>query len=620
MPSINCAWRSCSKDKDFGILQMHSSQRPSRRPRPRLQRRGWLCLLCLLLGLLASPLAWAGPSGDLGGMELTSPVRHQLWRLQHAWQGWSRAFNANERETADSKVEEMLGIGRHLGMARLPDLGNAAAGYATKSATGGDFERAYWALEVAEQLDPGRPESAFARSTVQRLEGKYIGALVSGMRGYIATLQMPLQRKLWLNNLSLWLVYSLLMSGGVFVALLMVAKGRNLFYDLSRLYSPPLDPMPAAGLTVVLLLWPLVLPSGLTWLALYWSVLLWAYCSSHQRGGLIALWILLGLTPVVMSYQQRATQVALVPASRLVDNLAAGRLYGSIFSDLEVLRTMVPDSDIVTEIVADLHRRLGQWDYARAIYTELAQDPERSGVHSAPAYTNIGVFHHRRGDYETALNYFKRATDANPQLPEAFYNLSQAHGLLYDFKNQHEAMARAKELAGDQVDKWEDLAVTAEESAVGVDGGLRRVEELRRRLARLWQREQAAPGLTSIWRRSREIFVTLAAIALAFVLSRLRRQTGAVSDRLEESSVRLEENKWVRALVPGLASVHRGSGGMAYLGIFIPVSLLMVFVVRGVGYRAALAVDPGHWLAVATSLILLLMVFAVRLFLEHLDS
>lgn len=593
-----------------------------RKPLPiqRRRRPEILTIVAVLFVWCCPASLWAGPSGDLGGMELTSGVRHQLYRLQQAWQGWAVAFDAGDREQADTQVQEILGIGSHLGMARFPDLSTAAAGYAVKVARDGEMDQAYWALETAETLDAGRPETAFAKSTVQRLQGDYVGAVTSALRGYMSVLRMPLARKLWLNNFSLWVIYTLLAAGCVFVALLMAVKGRNLFYELSRLYSPPLQPLPAGAVTFLILLWPIVLPSGLAWLILYWSVLLWAFCTTHQRATLVLLWLLLGLAPATMSYQQRETQVALVPASRLVDNLAAGRLYGSMFSDLEVLRTMVPDSDIVTELVADLHRRLGQWEYAQAIYTELSQDPDRSSRHAASALTNIGVFHHRRGDYETAINYFRRGSESDPNLAEAFFNLGQAYGGVYDFNNQHEAIARAKELAADQVDVWENVGVTTEESAVGVDGGLRRVGELRERLGQLWNRDDRQRGLATVWRRYRGLSVAFAAIALAFVLSRLRKQTGAVSDRLVRNPVQLGDKLWLRVLVPGLASIERGGGITSYLGIVLPMGFVMLWVVRGVGYRAPLAADPGHWLILGFGALALLILFIFRFILERSGS
>lgn len=555
----------------------------------------------------------ATSAAELGGLELTAPVRHHLWRVQESWQSWTKAFLASDRATADAELEQLRTLAQHLGMSRLPDLSAAAAAYAIQMAQDGDAERATWALETSEALDPGRPETAFAQSVVRRTGGDYAGAVSSILRGYILLLGMPLERSLWLNNLLLWVVYSLVLAGAVFVVLLMASRGRSLFYDLSRLYSPPLGSMAADLTTVLVLLWPLVLPSGVVWLGLYWSVLLWAYGSKSERGVLIVLWLLLGIAPSLMTYQQRSAQVALVPASRLVENLASERLYGALFSDLEVLRAVVPDSDIVTEIIADLHRRLGQWDHARAIYTELSQDPDRNSRYAATAYSNIGVYFHRQGEYQNAVNYFRRAAEADPNLAEAYFNLSQAYAQLYDFDQQHAAMAKAKVLAADEVDVWNVAGVTAEDSAVPVDGGLRRVGELRQNLAELWQMRSRSLDMMEIWRRYRALTVAFAAIALALILYVLRKQMGlARSDRLAPREGPIANSRWFDALVPGWASVRKGRGIAAFFGILVPSAILMVSLLRGLGYRMPLATDPGQWLALTFTIGALAVVYLIR--------
>ncbi|MCG8462044.1 MAG: tetratricopeptide repeat protein [Holophagales bacterium] len=577
-------------------------------------------ILAFCLGAIAAlwttpaPAAAATSATELGGVELTASVRHQLWRVQQSWQSWSRAFLASDRQTADAELEQLRSLADHLGMSRLPDLSNAAAAYAVRMAQERDFSRADWALEAAESLDSGRPEVAFARSHVERANGDYLGAVASVIRGYLLLMQLPLERTLWLESVGLWALYSLVLSGALFVILLMANRGRSLFYDLSRLYSPPLDSLAADLVTVLVLIWPIFLPSGPVWLALYWSVLLWGYGSVSERGALIFLWLLLGVSPVILGYQQRTAQVAMVPASRLVDNLAAGRLYGAIFSDLEVLRSVVPDSDIVTEIVADLHRRLGQWEHARAIYTELSQDPERQVRHTATAYTNIGVYYHRRGEYQNAVNYFKRATEADPTLAEAFFDLSQSYAQLYDFNSHHEAMARAKDLAGDKVDRWNDAEATAEESAIAVDGGLRRVGELRERIEQLWQRPGQPFDIMEAWRRYRALSVALVAIILAVVLRLLRKQLGlGRSENLQLATSGWAENRWLQALVPGLASMEEERGISALIGILIPVGLLSSFLLDSLGYRPPLALDPGQWLVMAFAGAALVLVYLVRL-------
>ncbi|MEM9594245.1 MAG: tetratricopeptide repeat protein [Acidobacteriota bacterium] len=571
---------------------------------------GWAAVVLVALAL--APLQVTATE-SLGGLELTAPVRHQLWQLQESWQGWTRAWAANDADAASAQLEQMQSISKHLGMERLPDLSAAAAAYAVRAAQSDDFPRARWSLDTARQLDSDRPETLFARSTVQRLEGNYLGAVGSVVRGILQISKMPLERSLWLHNLGLWVLYTVLLSGGLFVALMMGTKGGSLFYDLARLLSPPLQRTLADVLTVLLLVWPIVLPSGLMWLALYWSILLWGYGSSSERGVLILLWLVLGATPTVLTLQQRSAQMALVPPARLIDNLGAGRLYGTLFSDLEVLNTMVPDSATVTEIVADLHRRLGQWEQARAIYTELSQDPEQGERYTATAYCNIGVFHHRNGDYETAVNYFRRAAEADPRLAEAFYNLGQAYALLYDFNNQHQAMARAKELDADRVERWNAPDLTAEESAVAVDGGLLRAPELREQLESLWSARDQRSVLSGLWYRYRALTVVFAALILALVLHQLRRQVGYRSRRLAPPSLGLEDNRWARALIPGLGSAAEDRGILAFFGLLIPVGLVLISLMGMLGYRMPVAVDPGRWLAFTCTALGLLLLILLRL-------
>ena len=573
-----------------------------------------LQLLTLLLSLAVVPPA-AATGNELGGIELTAPVRQQLYRLQQAWQGWSKAFVANDASAAATELEQMLLIAEHLGMQRLPDLSNAAAALAIKEAKAGRSAKAREALQAARQLDDERPENDFADATIRRASGDFVGAASATLRGYLKMLDMPVERTLWLHNVILWLAYTLIATAALFIGMLMLAKGRRLFYDFSRFYAPPLPPVAADLVTALILLWPLLLPSGFIWLCLYWSILLWSYASRSARGVLVFTWILLGLAPSLLIYQQRSTRVAMVPAARLIENLSDGRLYGSLFSDLEVLRSLVPDSDAVTEITADLHRRFGQWEYARAIYTELAQNPERATRLTATAYCNIGVFHHQNGDYETAVNYFSRAAEADPQLAEALFNLSQAYSQLYDFNRHHEAMALAKAIDADRVDAWNDAATTAENSVVPVDGGVRRTAELRDRIAELW-RDRRAGGLLAVWSRFSALSVALATLALALAVHQLRRQVGFFSERLDRGRHKLTNNKWARALLPGLGSLEDGGGVGAFFMILIPTALV-VPIVGSFGYRPSLAVAPEPWLLTAISLFFLSIYFIFRLLGER---
>ncbi len=576
----------------------------------------------LVIGVL-SVLALVSPGGALAqdlagapGLELTSPVRQQLRLLTEHWRGWTRAYYQVEEETAASALEQLTAAAERLGMSRLPDLSSAASAFAVDSARDGNFDRARWALEAARKLDPGRPETRFAAAAISRLDGDYPGAFTSSLGGCVALLRLPLERGIWLHNAGLWLLYTLFLSGGLFVALQMATKGGALFYDLARFVSPPMALPTADLLTALALIWPLVLPSGLLWLAVYWSILLWGYGSVSEKVVFMVLWLSLGVGSLALAHQQRTVQLTLAPPVRALDNLAAGRLYGALFSDLGVLRTLLSEHPSTRELAADLHRRFGQWEHARSLYTTLIETEELHGSDSAAALNNLGVYHHRRKDYGTAVNYFRQASQYDPEMAEAFFNLAQAYSQLYKFSDSNLAMARAREIDRTRVSAWDRAEVEVEESAVGVDGGLRRAGELRQTLDEIWHGEESSQTAVDLWRRHFSLSVVAGIMLLAVTLHLVRNQLGYRSDLLEDGTLLPPAtDRWIRALVPGLASIREGRGGRAFLAILLPVALLMVPLVRGLGYRVPLAyeLDPAVLAALGFGGLALLFLVRMRL-------
>ncbi|MCP3957612.1 MAG: hypothetical protein GY719_07135 [bacterium] len=585
--------------------------------KPRRENGGRAAFLLLLVPFLlllpGADVAGQDP-GEEPGLQLTSPVRQQLRLLTEAWRGWTRAYYQSEKDAAANAAEQLRSIAARLGMSSLPDLSNAASAFAVLAAREDDFERARWVLDSARQLDPDRPEIEFAASTVQRLEGNYFGAVLSNLKGYAALLRLPLERSVWLHNVTFCLFYVLLASGAFFVALQMATKGGALFYDLARFVSPPLALATADLLTIAALLWPVLLPSGMLWLALYWSILLWGYGSLSERLIFVVLWLSLGVAPLLLSYQQRAIQLDLAPPIRAVDHLGAGRLYGSLFSDLGVLRSMMPQSAAVRELTADLHRRFGQWEHARSMYTALLERDRLQGRDAAAADNNLGVYHHRRKEFGTAVNYFRAATEEDPSLAEAFFNLAQAYSQLYKFSDSNLAMARAKEIDRARVNAWERAEVPIEEIAVGVDGSQRRVGQLRAELRATWQGTEAPVTAVDLWRRYLSLSVVAGVVLLALTLHLVRSQMGYRSSLLESRALLPPAaDRWLRALVPGLESARQERGGMTLLAILVPATLGMALLTRGLGYRTPLAYDSGLWLSTALSLAGLAVLFLFRL-------
>jgi tetratricopeptide (TPR) repeat protein len=533
-----------------------------------------------------------------GGFEITPAVRQQLQRLQAEWLHW---VSATDRERSEAAVTEMLATADQLGMKRLPDPSLGALAWSLEAAKRLDFSRAAWCLAAAERLDPQRPETAFAAAAVARAQGAWPRVVAALGSAYPRLLWLPLERQLWLQDLLIWSLYLLLLTGALFIGALMATRGGGLFQDLMALASRRLPHALALFFAAAFLLWPLALPAGLAWALLLWSLLLWGYGSPSERAVLVALWLLLGLAPLVVATQRRAVAVRLSPAVKAIESIRERRLYGSLFGDLGILRSSLPDSPAVKHLLADVHRMLGQGDQARAFYREvLDAEPQ-----NAAALLNLGVYAFNHGDTTGAIQYFQQASAADPRnAAAAQYDLSQAYNEAYLFDEAHRALAQAKAIDAERVDRW--LAVADQEKVVTAAGGLALIPEIERSLT------GPAPALDLV-QHGASLVVALGALLLAVALHLARRPYGYAETQMQWRLGHRALDRVRRALTPGLSAAEAGEGARAFLALLLPAALLLMPLFERLGYRIPWGYDGGGFAAWALSLAGLAIYLGLRL-------
>ena len=134
------------------------------------------------------------------------------------------------------------------------------------------------------------PETAFAAAAVERLRGNGVKAIAARLRAYPLMFIHPLERYLWFQDLLIWSLVLLLVTAGLFLAVQMLTKSASLYRDVADLLGRRLPRPVAAAAAALALVWPVVLPHGLLWLPLYWSVLIWGYASTSERASLRLRW------------------------------------------------------------------------------------------------------------------------------------------------------------------------------------------------------------------------------------------------------------------------------------------------------------------------------------------
>jgi tetratricopeptide (TPR) repeat protein len=545
-------------------------------------------LLLAAVLLLAGGLVFAAPTtvtqggGHRSAIDLSRGVTQSLLHLQEVWLYWISAFYQNDRPAAATQVADLRNSAARLGFSRLPELSIAASVRAIEVSRQGDLARAEWALDDAEALDPGRAETSFGRAIVAREGGRHAQAVWQQVVGYGRLLRAG-PHGLVVHGLVLAALAMALLAGGCFVLVQLAAKGSQLYWAVASRVARRLPPLGAHAVTVALLLWPLALPGGMLWTLLYWSVLLWSFTSVSERAVTGLLWALVAVAPFIAAYQQQRLAILLSPPSRAIEALAEGRLYGALFTDLGVLPAMLPESPAVRQLLADLHRVIGQWEEARILYDQvLEREPN-----NVTALLDLGAYHFRRGDHGNAVRLFQRAAAADPTSAAAYYNLSQAHSEAYQFAEQRTALARARALDEARVTRW--IQDPRGDRVITYNGGLLRRDEI------VEQVRGAAPvAAAKVVAMRRWLPPAIAAVALLLALALHRvlpRRDAPSPPRFAHRSGGVA--RVVRLLLPGLRSAEEGNGGRTYLSMLVVALVVMLLGGSRVLYPVPIGLQPG---------------------------
>ena len=580
---------------------------------PRCRVRSWVTFL--LAASLVALLVSGGPAAaqvtspaHQTGIELTVSTQRTLRQIGESTIQWHRAFLQEDRDLAAKELERLQGLLAELGMKTLPDQSLAALVRAEEVAEVGDFDRAAWALEAAEQLDPGRPETSFANARVHRLAGSYLKMLVETVRGYSRLFRFEPTRSLWLNNLVLWGLMTLMTTAVLYLLVCIASRGFAVSLDLVELLARIMPKGLALVFTLVLLVGPLALPFGLLWFLVLWSVLLWGYGSGQERVVLVLIWLLAGAVPILLEVQLDRVSVSSSAALQAANSVEEGRLYGRLLTDFGVLRAILPKSGAVKHLEADFHARIGQWDLARSYYAELLETEQQN----SDALNNLGVYFFLHGDIGGAIQSFSRATVADMNNPAAFYNLSQAFSASYHYKDAREALQEAQRLDPVTISRW--LAENDDAQVRPVEGSLKRIPEIQAQLGEALRQQREAEIVSARLRLLRRGFSLLIGCGIALIAAALhlaRRGFGYSQPDSNTVGLRGDLELLVQVVVPGLRSIRHGRGFAAYLALVPLVGLLLVPFSWHWGYRLPWGFDPGTllpWFLTTLGLVSLLLI------------
>ena len=561
--------------------------------RGRLRWRIFGVVLALVLGTLgagSTPSAVAQADTPVAQvLDLDPRALTHFVLLQDGWLEWLAASHQGDLDRATAALDRLVSDARDLGMQRLPDLSLGAAGQALVFARDDRFEVAGWCIAAAETLDPGRSEVSFAAARVAALDGQTWRAIRHRANGFQRLFSERLALYLFRADLGHWALFCVLIAGALFVVVLMCTRGIELFYDVYAFVNRFTSESIAVVLTLALMLWPLLLPAGLLWLALYWSILLWSYGSISERAVLVGLWLVLGFSPTLINEQRQKVRVALAPTTLSMDSLADGRLRGTLFTDLATLRKALPESIAVTQLIADLHATLKEWASAQVLYTTIIQEEPDNGS----ALVNLGVCYFNQDDYTRAMEYFQKAAQIEQSAAMARFNMSQTLSDLYRFREAERELGIAQGLSARLVRQW--LRSAAQDRVVIMDGGLQRADEIREELVASWRSDEGDARWSKFWPSVVSLPLALAFVVIAVALHFVVRK----SSKKSAPSVKLMApgGTYRAFLMPGIAEAEDGHPILAYGVLLILVGLIGLPLAGELGYRLPWIFSTGNQIA-----------------------
>ncbi|HVR30819.1 MAG TPA: tetratricopeptide repeat protein [Thermoanaerobaculia bacterium] len=534
-------------------------------------------------------------------MPLTSPARSTLSALQDNWLQWDSAFLRGEETAAKLAVGDLLQAAGELGMSRLPEACFAMLARASQSANDGNTVRARWALGMAEQLDPGRPEVAFASAAVAWHEGRYLAMIGHELRGYARLGRASLLLRLTAENLLVWGIAAVVLSGALYVALQLAAHGAALIGDIAEFVSRarPVTTSYLVALVVVVL--PALVPAAWIAIPFYWAILLAPYARPSERavvGTVIA--VLVG-APFLLSAQVRRVAVELSDPMEAARSLQERRLYGGLINDVEALHAELRGAAPAVHLAADLHQDLGQTEYARLLYQRLLEmEPLNAAAHN-----NLGAYYLRRRETSQAIDHLERAAAIDPGRIEPHRNLWVLYRDYLAFEEAERVLARVRQVAPDRVSRW--FSEGPSTLAVMRDGYARDGEVRGTLRASYEPKTQLDPvaGLSPL-----RLFIVGAFLATAGVIAVLlmRHRVGGSRAARARSMPSGRAVAWA----PGLPSLLDGRGWRAFCALLAPVAILLLPRMTALGYRLPWGFNPGASTVWVVSITLLLLYLAAR--------
>ncbi len=369
-------------------------------------------------------------------------------RLQSHW-FQRKAFLAEGRENdALSQSERIRAFCTEEGIGRLRGLADALIVESDHHLSQGNFSKSMEALQLAEQLDPGRSQVRLARAVVIWKSGRgtipALGAVLSGVR---AAVEEGFRDFSLVNRIYLSLILGILGATLLFSFMMLLRYQIPFRHEVEEWFGARFLGGVGRSVGYALLVLPFLTWVGAGWACLYWLVITYRFMRRSERAAAVIL--LFATVLSVPAYRLAGTVYGITtdPVTRTTLEAATGPYSPERIVDMQKLVSDDPQDATYRFLLAGLYSK-GQFfnDAFNEYQKVLELDPGRY-----EALINIGNVYYELQNFDEAGAYYLRTLEQRPDSVLALFNLHRSHAEGFRFTASEEALARARNLDSERV-------------------------------------------------------------------------------------------------------------------------------------------------------------------------
>ncbi|MCM2314135.1 MAG: tetratricopeptide repeat protein [Thermoanaerobaculia bacterium] len=369
------------------------------------------------------------------------------------WPQATAALDTGDIQLAQQKLDQLLELGRNLGISRFPLYAQSAASLARQihHTQPTNKQAIDWAAAAAQKLDPKDPSVAFAIADLAFDRSDWGGAVKALTGGIAKSFAEPTARAMTRADLVTVLAIAILGTAGLLGVALFSRHSRPAAHDFREMFTEKwgLSSTTASVLALAALVLPLFLWLGPTWILVFWYVIFFAYASVSERIAIVVLLVLMSLIPVALDWSVYRVVGSSSPVVRAATSAELAIYHPENVRRMRELVATVPGEAKLQLLLGGLEFQIGDEQQASVHYREAIKlDPKLGGAH-----VNLGNLDFLHNEFRSAVTNYERAIQATPALAIAYFNIAAASGELYDYARQGQMLEEARKRDRNRVQK-----------------------------------------------------------------------------------------------------------------------------------------------------------------------